>query len=36
VLTVRNSTSAKAHRTGIEIGNAGSEFKTNPDEGDYT
>jgi hypothetical protein len=34
MLTVRNSTLAKAHRTGIEIGNAGSEFKTTPDEGE--
>lgn len=35
VLTVRNSTVTKAHRTGIEIGNDGREFKIASDEGEY-
>jgi len=34
-LSVRNSTVTRAHRTGIEIGNDGGEFKIAPDEGEY-
>jgi len=35
LLSVRNSTVTKAHRTGIEIGNDGREFKIASDEGEY-
>jgi hypothetical protein len=34
-LSVRNSTIEKAFRTGIGLGNEGSEFKIAPDEGEY-
>jgi hypothetical protein len=34
-LSVRNSTIEKAHKTGIGLGNEGSEFGIAPDEGDY-